>query len=88
MTPLKTLILQALRKDGPLSDLGLLDRIPDEKTGGMSATVVMCCLELKDEGYIEPPHGDPHLWQLTNKGLDYVATKLQPAKVGDRSNAS
>jgi hypothetical protein len=82
MTPLKTLILQALRKDGPLSDLGLLEKIPDQETGGLSATVVMCCLELQQERLIEPPHNDPHLWQLTNKGLDYVATKLSPSNAG------
>ena len=71
MTPLKALILQSLKTDGPLSDVGLLCTMDDEETGGWASIIVICCLELQNEGYIEPPANDPHSWQLSNLGLEY-----------------
>jgi hypothetical protein len=74
MTPLKALMLKILKTDGPLSDLGIWTKLRDLETGGLSATVVICCIELQRDGYIEPPSHDPHSWQLSVKGMDYVAS--------------
>jgi hypothetical protein len=76
MTPLKTRIVLLLKSAGPLSDFELLGRAPDEETGGLAATIVICCLELQNDGVIEPTAFDPNLWQLSNRGLD-VAERLR-----------
>jgi hypothetical protein len=98
MTPLQHSILQTLRKDGPLSDLGIWCKTRDREitfhavrrgrrpcsgSGGLVSTIVIVCLQLEEEGYIEPPPNDPHSWQLSNKGLEYVAAcKSQEVPLG------
>jgi hypothetical protein len=71
---LKDSIVLWLKTDGPLSDFGLWRRLTDFETGGFVSQVVVACLQLQDEGFIEPPPNDPHSWQLSNKGLEYVST--------------
>jgi hypothetical protein len=78
---LKESILLWLKCDGPLSDLGLYSRLTDFETGGFGSTVLTTCLELQEEGFIEPPPNDPHVWQLSDKGLEHVAAKKQSQEV-------
>lgn len=88
MTTLKLHILQILKAEGPLNDLELWCQVRDEYTGGLSAIVVIACIELQNLGYIEPPPFDPHVWQLSNKGMEYVAAQTQSQEVplGSGSN--
>lgn len=78
MSPLKALILQAIKQGGPLSDLDLSARIGDEHTGGLAAMIVISCLELQQAGFIEACPSDLSTWQLSNKGLDLVAALDSP----------
>jgi hypothetical protein len=73
MTPLKALILKAIKQHGPLSDMDIFSRIGDEETTGFAALVVVACLDLQQSGFIEPCPSDLHTWQLSNKGLEFVA---------------
>lgn len=75
MTPLKAAILRTLKTDGPLSDLGLWGKVKDSLTGGMAAVVVMACIELENEKYIQAPSNDPHTWELSTQGLDWVTSQ-------------
>jgi hypothetical protein len=73
MTPLKAVILKALKQHGPLSDIDLFGRIGDEHTGGLASMIVIACLELQQTGFIEPCPSDLHTWQLSNKGLEFLS---------------
>ena len=76
MTPLQALILVTLKAHGQLNDLELWTNVSDQETGGMSSTIVIACFELQTAGYIEPSSNDPHSWQLSNAGLEFVAAHL------------
>lgn len=72
LSPLKFSILELLKKRGQMSDLELWSGLRDHETQGFATTVVIACLGLQADGYIEPPSFDPHLWQLTEKGSAYL----------------
>jgi hypothetical protein len=71
-SPLKHRILILLWQYGQQSEFGLYVRFSDQETGGLAATILIACLELERDGYVEPWADQPQMWQLTQKGQNYV----------------
>lgn len=73
MTPLKALILSQLSQRGPMRDVELWQH------SNVTAlkTVTLACISLEEEGYIEKPRSLRPVsfeWQLTEKGIEQVAS--------------
>lgn len=86
MTPLKAKILTTLHEQGPLSELTLSCKFgEDELSGGMAAVVLITCLELENEGYVDPSPIDSSKWKLTAKGLAHCNSNCGAAQLADEA---
>lgn len=86
MTPLKILILKLLAERGPMRDVELWQH----STEITIETVTRACLALAGDGYIEQQRGSRPVsfaYQLTEKGVEYIAEHLVLPAAEGRANA-